>query len=185
MKFLVTATMLSFLLGLTCVTTGLAQSSDPVDELKRCATLKDPDARFNCYEELGKQVSGEVSTDKEVAVAPIEAAPVEVAPVAATPVTAEATKTPAPLPDDLGGGQFSDEPEPEKKEYRGLITTCKKGSDGFWYFRFENGQVWKHVNVVRRQYKDCGFQATITEERMGHKMQIDGDDSRVRVTRIR
>ena len=158
--------MLSFTLVLMCMSTGFAESMDPADELKACARMTDSDARISCYEMLGNRVLGEDSVD-------------------ATSEAAPKASAPAALPDNLGGEQFSDEPEPVKKEYRGLVTTCQKGSDGFWYFRFENGQVWKHVNVVRRQYGDCNFYASIIEERMGHKMQIEGDDSRVRVTRIR
>lgn len=117
------------------------------------------------------------------AAAPVaDAAPV----VAAAPAAAAAAETSPPsLPDDLGGAHFANDSETEVDRYSGLVTICQKGSDGFWYFRFDNGQVWKYINVVKGQYADCNFRATITKERMGYKMQIDGDDSKLRVTRIR
>jgi len=159
---------------------GLAQSGGPVEELKACARMTDSDLRFTCYENLGQRVLAEDTADAIPAATPVAAAA-----VASEPLESVAAESPAPMPENLGGEQFSDQPEPEGKQYSGLVTTCQKGSDGFWYFRFENGQVWKHVNIVKGRYGDCNFNATITEERMGHKMQVDGDDSKVRVTRIR
>jgi hypothetical protein len=157
-------------------------------ELRTCANLAYANARFQCYESLGKRVLANDAADTKTMPAPTEAAApvVAAAPAAAAPAVEGALEqSPPPLPDDLGGGQFTNGNEAPANQYSGLVTKCQKGSDGFWYFRFENGQVWKYINVVKGQFADCNFRATISEERMGHKMQIDGDDSKLRVTRIR
>ena len=143
----------------------IAQSVDPVEELKACAKMTDRDARFACFDKLGERVLREESADKNPTreeVAQPEA------------VTAEASNV-QPLPDDLGKSSGIN--------YSGLITSCKKGYYGNWYFIFDNGQVWKEVNKRNLRFKECNFNATITRDAFGYKMQIDGVDKTIRVRR--
>ena len=157
-----------------CISASVAQSADYVDELKACTKVTDQDARFACYENLGKRVlEDESATGKPSAETMVQ-------PEAAVPVaTGTATKAVA-LPDDLGNKSFKD-----PTQYRGLITSCKKNADEQWYFYFDGGQVWKQVDGRRHHYRECNFFVTITNDGLGYKMQIDGTKKKVRVSRRR
>jgi hypothetical protein len=67
----------------------------------------------------------------------------------------------------------------------GKITFCKEGQFGNWLFLFEDGQVWQEVNNRKHRFKDCDFDATITRDGFGHKLQIDGYEKTLRVKRTR
>ncbi len=167
--------MLFLPLGLACLSASIAQSADYVDELKACAKVTDRDARFACYEDLGKRaLEDEPATGKSSAEKMVQ-------PEAAAVPAATGTVTNAvALPDDLGSTSYED-----PTQYRGLVTSCKKNADEQWYFYFNNGQVWKQVDRRRHRYRDCNFFVTITNDGLGYKMQIDGDKSKVRVSRRR
>ena len=157
-----------FILLITVFTSyGVAQSVDAVEELKVFARMADQDARFACFDNLGKRVLREEPADnkpKQEKTAQPEA------------VTATATNA-QPLPDDFGSSKSI--------QYSGLITSCKKGHSGNWYFIFDNGQVWKEVNRRNLRFKECNFNATITNDAFGYKMQIDGVERTIRVRRNR
>jgi hypothetical protein len=161
-----------FVLSLAaCISASVAQSADYVDELKACTKVTDRDARFACYENLGKRaLEDESVTEKSSAEMKVQS---EAAVLVATGTASKA----AALPDDLGIENTS--------QYRGLITSCKKNADEQWYFYFDNGQVWKQVDGRRRHYRKCNFYVTITNDGLGYKMQIDGDKNKVRISRRR
>ena len=149
---------------------GIAQSADPIEELKACAEMTDRDARLACFDSLGQQALGEqpaASEPKREEVVQPEAAPVETATSA------------QPLPDDLGVS------EPKAIEYSGMVTSCQKGHYGDWYFIFDNGQVWKEVNRRNHRFKECNFNVTIAKDTFGYKMRIDSLDKTMRVKRHR
>ena len=57
--------MLFLTLGLACISASIAQSADYADELKACAKMTDRNARFACYENLGKRaLEGESAAEK-------------------------------------------------------------------------------------------------------------------------
>jgi len=151
-----------------------AVSSGPdllIDQIRTCALIENSDTRFECYEALGKKV--------------LDDAP-EVDASQKSTVRAEAAALPAVgLPDDLGGDDFSKKSVDEVERFQGHIQSCEKGIDGRWYFEFGNGQVWKQSNSDRRKFRNCDIDATIHKDRFGYIMEIDGDDRRVRVQRIR
>ena len=157
-----------FILLITVITSAsMAQSADPVEELKACARMTDRETRFACFDKLGERVLQEELADRKPTrekVAQPEA------------VTATATNV-QPLPGDWG--------KPGSIQYGGLITSCKKGHYGNWYFIFDNGQVWKDVNKRNLRFKECNFNATITKDAFGYKMQIDGVEKTIRVRRNR
>lgn len=157
-----------FILLITVFTSsGVAQSVDTVEELKVCAKMTDQDARFDCFDKLGERVLREEPADKNPT--PGKMAHPEA-------VTATVTDT-QPLPDDLG--------QSNTDRYGGLITSCKKGRYGDWYFIFDNGQVWKVLNNRNLRFKECNFNATITRDMFGYKLQIDGEEKTIRVKRNR
>ena len=157
-----------FILLITVFTSfGVAQSVDTVEELKVCAKMTDQDARFACFDNLGERVLREEPADKK---------PTQEKMAQPEAVTATATNV-QPLPDDFGSSKSI--------QYGGLITSCKKGHYGNWYFIFDNGQVWKEVNKRNLRFKECNFNATITRDAFGYKMQIDGIEKTIRVRRNR
>lgn len=160
-------TAIFILLITVFASSGAAQSLDAAEELKVCARMTDEDARFACFDNLGERVLREESADREPA--PEKMAQPEA-------ITATATDV-QPLPDDLGN--------PKNVQYGGLITSCKKGYYGNWFFFFDNGQVWKEVNNRNLRFKECNFIATITKDAFGYKMQIDGREKAIRVKRNR
>jgi len=154
--------------------TGIAQSVDPIVELKACARMTDRDARFACLDNLGERVLQEESANKKPT-------PEEVAqPEALTTATATNVQ---PLPDDLGVSTFGDDQESKSIKYSGKIRSCKKGQYGDWYFFLENGQIWKEVNKRNRRFKECDFNVTIAKDVFGYKMRIDALEMSVRVRR--
>ena len=157
-----------FILLITVYTSsGVAQSVDTVEELKVCARMTDQDARFACFDNLGERVLREEPADKK---------PTQEKMAQPEAVTATATNA-QPLPDDLGRSKSI--------QYSGLITSCQKGQYGDWYFIFDNGQVWKEVNNRNLRFKECNFNATITKDVFGYKMQIDGVEKTIRIRRTR
>ena len=149
------AFLIRLALALTCLMPGIAQAADPVEELKACARVTDEKVRLACYDGLVQRLLRD-----------------------------ESSVVPA-LPDDIGGADFEEEAQIPKKQDKGLVTSCKKGGDGRWYFYFENGQVWKEVNKRRLRFKDCNFIASVARDGFGYKMRIDGDERSIRVSRIR
>lgn len=140
---------------------------DTIEEIKVCARMADQDARLSCFDKLGESVLGEEATDTK----PTQEEKVQ--PEAA----GESEAIVMPLPDELGG--------PKNVKYVGLITSCKKGHYGDWYFIFDNEQVWKDVNNRNLRFKECHFNATISKYAFGYKMRIEGSDRTIRVTRVR
>lgn len=133
----------------------VSHASDPVEELKSCARIGEPEERYACYDDLGRRLLED-----------------------------EAPKTPA-LPDEIGGAAFEERSGAPHKEDRGLVTSCKKGGDGRWYFYFDNGQVWKESNTGRHRFRNCEFIASVYRDGFGYKMRIEENDKNIRVSRIR
>ena len=157
------------LLGLGLLAGGPAWSAEPIAEIKACAEVTDADARLACFDELAARVQRE-----EPAVDP-------------TPAVAAEKPEEASLPEHLGGTEFEEQSDNFETHHQGTITECQKGRDERWYFIFSNGQVWKQSNKERRRFKDCNFQATISRDGFGYKMEMDmqGKQQTVRVSRVR
>ena len=188
------STAIFTLLIMSSTSAGIAQSADPIEELKACARMEDPHARFACLDYLGQRVLGEESAHQEPVqeeVTQPEAETTATAPDAQPEAEATATAPDAqpeaettatvpdaqPLPDDLGVT------ESKTVNYSGMITSCRQGHYGNWYFTFDNGQVWKEVTRRNRRFKDCSFNVTITKDGFGYKMHIDSLDTTFRVRR--
>jgi len=169
--------MLFLTLGPACISASIAQSADYADELKACAKMTDRDARIACYENLGKRALEDESAAEKSSAEMIVQPEAE---AAAVPVATGTAKNTVALPDDLGTTSFEN-----PTQYRGLITSCKKGADEQWYFYFDDGQVWKQVDGRRFRYRECNFFVTITNDGLGYKMQIDADKNKIRVSRRR
>jgi hypothetical protein len=160
-------TAISILVIAMFTSSGFAQSVDPIEELKVCARVTDQDARLACFDKLGARVLGEEAADTR----PTQEEKVQ------PEAVAEDESIVMPLPDELGRSK--------DVQYVGLITSCKKGHYGDWYFIFDNEQVWKDVNNRNLRFKECHFNATIRKYAFGYKMRIEGLDRDIRVTRIK
>lgn len=183
---------------------GDAQAIDPLQELRACARMDDAADRADCYDALGQWALGEEAESAVAAPQPEEAPlpaaaavpaaaassakPASAPSTAATPVTGESAASvasaPQALPDDIGGQQFEDKPD---ERYTDRVMSCRKATDDKWLFYFESGQVWKQVSSKRVLLDDdaCQFGATISKDFFGFKMQIEGENSKVRISRIK
>jgi len=132
-------------------------------DMARCAELEDADARLACYDEV---IGGSSSSP---------------------PIAEAAEKEPTPLTEEVGEEQVDskDKPDQAPEEFTGQVTDCRKQADGRWYFYFANGQVWKESNSGRNRFNDCDFEATITKDGFGYRMQVDGEGKKIRIGRVR
>ena len=157
-------------------------------ELAACASLPSAIERVDCYDALA-------ATSAPVAAEPAEAPEIEqasAAPVAepvetaAVPVAAAAASVPQDsLPDDVGGFGY-EEADTKSDDLQAALSSCRKGADSRWYFYFENGQVWKQVDTKNVRFRDCEQRtATLAKDAIGYKVQVDGNDRSVRVSRRR
>lgn len=169
-------TAIFILLIMVSTSSGIAQSADPIEELKACARMTDRDARFTCLDNLGERVLREESADKK----PMREKAAQ--PEAVT--TAPATNA-QPLPDDLSVPPLGDGQESKDIKFSGMITSCEKGHFGDWYFILDNGQVWEEVKSRNRRFKECNFNVTITKDFFGYIMRIDALDKTIRVRRYK
>lgn len=131
-----------------------------LEGLQSCATLDDAALRLACYDKLGEQ------RDKEQDVA---------------------VDTPAIPPDDLGAGSLrrDDKEETEELAVVAKVNRCSKNSRKKFLFYLEGGQVWKQLSDRRLPFKECEFNVTISKDFFGYKMQVEGEKSRFRVSRVR
>jgi len=163
--------ILFLVLGFACTSASIAQSTDPLEEFKACAKIADRDTRFACFDNLGERVLQEESA--------VEKPTPE---IVAEPEAAATATDAASLPDDLGGSSFG---ESKDNQHTGLITSCQESHDGRLFFFFDNGQVWKQVRYDKLRLKECNFSVTIMQDAFGYKMQIDGEEKRIRISRKR
>jgi hypothetical protein len=89
-----------------------------------------------------------------------------------------------PLPDDVGGQRFEENPG---EEYLGEVVSCDQNAEDKWVFTFESGQVWKQVSSRRVILDDdaCQFRATVTKDFFGYKLQIEGEKGKIRISRLK
>ena len=159
------ATIRSLHPGLVIATMVLALPvSAAADEsaLQRCGAIEDAESRLECYDEAAKRMK----TPRP----PVdEAKPPEMAPSKEKPAAAKSADK-----DDAGAETFA-----------AKVTRCEQAYDGKHYFFFDNGQVWKQVKADRERYRDCNFAVTVTRDWFGYKMQRDGRERRVRISRVK
>ena len=153
------------ILGTIALTVSAEVHAQDSSDIAGCAELENTDARLACYDE----VTGRGSSSEEESVAPAR--------------SSEAV----PLTQDVGEEQLDgkDKPDQAPEEFTGQVTDCRKQADGRRYFYFANGQVWKESNSGRNRFNDCDFEATITKDGFGYRMQVDGEGKKIRIGRVR
>lgn len=172
----------------------VADSAAIVGELKSCARIVASDARISCYESLGKRViRDETSTLNSPNPVP-DPAPKASTTATATALgagtvseTASAPVVPREQPsmnDTMGGYQYAEKPSDHPdNDINTRVILCQQDRYKVWYFKFENGQVWKQVDRTTRQFKDCDFPAVVSKDGFGYKMQVEGKGAKIRISR--
>ncbi len=168
-----------------------ADSAAIVGELKSCARIDARDARVACYEVLGKRaIQDETSTvimpstvrqANTTPNAAVGSGTVSAAATASTPAAPSAQPT---MTDSMGGYQYAEKSSdhPDNDIYTRVIQ-CQQDMDKVWFFKFENGQVWKQVDRAARHFNDCDFPVVLSKDGFGYKMQIEGKGSKIRISR--
>ncbi len=164
-----------FTLALCCLMVAAQSYGQESRDYESCVGLEDAAARLACYDEIVNQQAPAEADESAPATEPVEQ------------VVPSAAGEPMPLSEEIGREQLSgDEASGEEPEtFAGQVTDCRQDAAKKWYFFFDNGQVWKQKNSDRLRIRDCEFEATITKDFFGYKMQIDGEGKRIRIGRIR
>lgn len=156
----VTTTWCAILVGIvSCGVPWTSVAEDvAADELQRCSSIDGGSLRLACYDRLtGRQASAPI----------LAAAPPEL------------------TSDDLGSESLPRASKDKALAIEARVTSCKKNSLEKYLFYFDNGQVWKQVSDKRVYFKDCDFNVIISKDFFGYKMQQEGEERRIRISRIK
>ena len=162
----------------------LARADDSIsDELRRCTSIEDTSARLACYDGLsGRQMPAPIAPNASLDPS-IDSSSVERSVVEPSVVEPSANKPPAdPNPETVRGNT---DDRYETISIRATVTKCRQDGNKKYYFYLENGHVWKQNDRKRLKYENCNFDVTITRDFFGSKMQQDGEDRRIRITRVK
>ena len=161
-----------------------ARADDSIsDELRRCASIGDASARLACYDGLsGRQMPASAAPGASLDPS-IDSSAAERSVVEPSVVQPSANKPLADPNSETVRGNTDD--RYETISIRATVTKCRQDDNKKYYFYLENGQVWKQSDRKRLKYEDCNFDVTITKDFFGSKMRQDGEDRRVRVTRVK
>lgn len=144
------------------------------DGLQRCRLIEGASARLACYDGLGRgQTPAPIAASASADPSSVEQSAVE----------QPGNKSLADPGTETVRGDTGD--KYETVTIRATVTKCRQGENKKYYFYFENGQVWKQSDRKRVKFKDCNFNVTITKDFFGSKMQQDGEDRRIRITRVK
>lgn len=152
-----------------------AQSDDNVTgRVDQCRELVDAEARLACYDRIGETaVEGRDDPDR-MPDAAAESGP-------GNPAPAEADSEYGALTDDTGLPKAADAIKPIPV----TISRCGEATNLKFYFYLDNGQVWRYIGGKKLRYRNCGGAAVLVEDRFGFALQIEGDNSRLRVKRVK
>ena len=140
-------------------TSYLVAEDDLMEELNRCRSISNNDARLICYDGIAK--------------APLNAAPQETKVAGLVEYKV--------LTDDVG---FA-ETEGDSIAFVAMISDCVLAPHYKFYFYFDNGQVWRYLGNKKLRYRECNLAAEITEDRLGFSMRIDGETRSLRIERVK
>lgn len=173
------AKMLESLVRVICVTGLVGTGAIPADiagaeeilsdELMQCSLIEDSSERLDCFDNFVGPHARAETVQPEIAQAATSETQIQKA------------------PDDLGAETLplGARGDVEDLVVRAVVTSCEKNSLGKYFFYFDNGHVWKQVNDKRLGFTNCEFDVTITKDFFGYKMQRVGDNSKIRVARVK
>ena len=113
------------------------------------------------------------------------------APVAAAaPTAASVENSKTENYDEIGGYEFqskrSEEEEIEKQAEEGMrtrVVLCQRSRENIWYFKLENGQIWKQIDRQSLSFQGCDFGAVVANDGLGYVLRIDGRKGKIRIKR--
>lgn len=152
------------------------------EAIERCRTIADAMDRLACYDRIGR-------AETAAAVAP--AAAVEaVSTPQPTDQTSQAPEIPAAAAEGAEYGELTDDVGLPKsaddyKPIRVTVVRCGQSNDRKWYFYLDNGQVWKYLGARPLRYRSCDTPGMLLEDGMGFALQMDMDEKKHRVQRVR
>jgi hypothetical protein len=151
-------------------------TADLLEQLQSCARVKEQQARFACYEALGQEALKQSPSDEPGSGG---------APVVAAPAAAAAQPGEKPSAEDTIGGYRFEEPseDPDEDALATRVVECQKSFEGIWYFRLENGQVWKQVDRQTLNFQACDFPVTVANDGLGYVLRIEGRKGKIRISR--
>jgi hypothetical protein len=145
------------------------------DDLEQCQTITHSADRLACYDRVSKPEPATTEAPQE------EQHEEQNATDANTTETAEPDSEEGALTDDTGLPKSADDFKPIAV----TVTRCSEGHNRQFYFYFDNGQAWKYIGGKTLRYRDCDRPATLREDGLGFSLQLDGDEARLRVQRVR
>ncbi|MDA8752525.1 hypothetical protein N9M39_00010 [Halieaceae bacterium] len=153
-----------------------ADTADLLGQLQICARVADNEARFACYDALGRE-----ALEMESTVSP---APAAVAVPAATAPEAAAPAENASPEDTIGGYKFEEKSaDADEDGLKTRVVECQRSIEGIWYFRLQNGQIWKQVDRQTLNFQACDFPAVVAKDGLGYVLRIEGRKGKIRVSR--
>jgi len=171
-----------------------------LDQLVACAAITESSARLACYDRevapLARQIAGPTRPANVAApVAPAVAAPPAAPPAApAAPAVPAppAARAPAATPSTFGQEQLAVQARPaareEERTLHARLTSQSPAGGGNFNLYLDNGQVWRHQDLVQGPYLKDGDAITIEKGALGsYKLSRDAGKARnwIRVTRVR
>jgi len=134
-----------------------ARGSDlATPEIERCRAIVNDTERLSCYDNIGSSAPSANSEEPE-----------------------DREKT--EIAEDFG----LPDTDKESRIYSVAMDRCGMAPNRFFYFYFENGQVWKYVGNKKLRYKSCPTSADINEDRYGYKLRLQGETRWHRIQRMK
>ena len=152
------------------------------NEMRRCISLADDDARLACFDQLANDVL-QISESPVDSIEP-ESSDTTIPALAPEPADGQAADV-VPLTDTVGKENVRRDDSKVNPEYAATVTRCERNPRGRYYFYFANGQIWKQTNSRRLHFRDCDFEVTVFRDMFGYKMSIAGQRKRIRISRIK
>jgi hypothetical protein len=150
-------------------TLALASDSE-TSAVSECSAIQDAAARLACYDELKPPHPAETSTPDHADVPETNSRPVA---------------EPKKLDDEVGRESLDHKEADREVKVRGHVVQCRTNERGSYFFFFENGQMWQQKDSKRIAWKECDFEVTIDKDYFGYGMVKDGDDRRIRISRVK
>ncbi len=152
------------------------------EDFERCRAIADVLQRLACYDRLGRPETASTPTLEAPGDSIAEPLPVDQdAQDPAAPAVAAGDAEYGELTDDVGLPKSAD----DYKSIRVTVVRCEQPNNRKWYFYFDNGQVWQYLGARPLRYRGCNTPGVLIEDSMGFALQMDVDEAKLRVKRVR
>jgi hypothetical protein len=167
----------------------LIAEESAIEGLERCALINTTANRLACYDKLSgraKLMASDIESTqgKPVAESTVQAA-VEVVPTPSPIVIPTPPPKQQSVVQQTPASPVKQEPAQVLSDYIAISSCARSGGNKKFTFYLADGQVWKQVSSKRLPFDTCGFNVKIEEDFFGYKMQLENDDLKFRVSRVR